>query len=223
MATVAQRVPPLVAGDRLTRDEFLRRWEADPDIKKAELIGGIVYMSSPVSAEHGDMEGDVGTWLGTYKANTPGTACGHNATAFLLEDAPQSDINLRVLAEYGGKSWVEGDYLHGTPDLFAEISRSSAAYDLHQKLELFEEAKIPEYVAVLLYEQEIRWHRLVRGKYKLLAPDADGIWRSRIFPGLWLDGKALLAGDMKQVFAKLQEGLDSAEHQAFVEKQARRG
>ena len=69
---------------------------------------------------------------------------------------------------------------------FAEISRSSAAYDLHQKLDLFEEARIPEYLAVLLYEQEIRWRGLVRGKYKLLTPDADGIWRSRIFPGLWL-------------------------------------
>ena len=219
MATVAQRVPPLVAGDRLTRDEFLRRWEAHPEITKAELIGGTVYMSSPVSAEHGDMEGDVGTWLGTYKANTPGTACGHNATAYLMEDAPQSDINLRILPEYGGKSWVEEKYLHGVPELFAEICRSSAAYDLHQKLDLFEEAKIPEYLAVLLYEQEIRGHRLVRGQYKLLAPDADGILRSRIFPGLWLNGKALLEGNMRQVLAK--EGIDSPEHRTFVEKLAR--
>jgi hypothetical protein len=221
MATVAQQVPPLVAGDRLTRDEFLRRWEAHPEIKKAELIGGMVYMASPVSVEHGDKEGQTGGWLQVYSAHTPGTASGHNSTAFLLEDAPQADVNLRILPEYGGKSWIEGEYLHGSPELFSEVCRSSAAYDLHQKLDLFEEARIPEYIAVLLYEQEIRWHRLVRGKYKLLAPDADGIWRSRIFPGLWLDGKALLEGNMRQVLAKLQEGLDSPEHQAFVEKLAR--
>src|SRR5262245_16507646 len=108
MATVAQHVPPLVAGDRLTRDEFLRRWEAHPEIKKAELIGGMVYMPSPVSVEHGDTEGQTGGWLQVYSAYTPGTASGHNTTAHLLEDAPQSDINLRILPEYGGKSWVEG-------------------------------------------------------------------------------------------------------------------
>src|SRR5262245_48720218 len=97
MATVEERVPPLSAGDRLTRAEFLRLWEAHPEIKKAELIGGIVYMPSPVSVEHGDTEGDVGTWMGVHKAATPGTASGHNTTTFLLEDTPQADLNLRIL------------------------------------------------------------------------------------------------------------------------------
>src|SRR5260370_11775547 len=91
MATaIEESVPPLVAGDKLTRAEFLRRWEADPEIKNAELIGGIVYMASPVSAEHGDMDGDVGGWLFTYKMATPGTACGHNTTSSLLDDTPQT-------------------------------------------------------------------------------------------------------------------------------------
>src|SRR5260370_10407939 len=106
MATaIEESVPPLGAGDKLTRAEFLRRWEAHPEIKNAELIGGIVYMASPVSVEHGDMDGDVGTWLGTYKAATPGTASGHNTTSFLLEDMPQPDLNLRILPEFGGSSF----------------------------------------------------------------------------------------------------------------------
>jgi hypothetical protein len=103
-STVEQRIPELVAGDKLTREEFLLRWEANPEIKNAELIGGIVYMTSPVSADHGDMDGDVGGWLFTYKVATPGTACGHNTTSFLLDDAPQPDINLRIRPEYGGTS-----------------------------------------------------------------------------------------------------------------------
>src|SRR5207302_11483482 len=98
------RVRPLVAGDKLTKEEFLRRWEAHPEIKNAELIGGIVYMASPVSVEHGDMDGDVGGWLSMYRVATPGTACGHNVTSFLLEDTPQPDINLRILPESGGSS-----------------------------------------------------------------------------------------------------------------------
>src|SRR5229473_3342996 len=123
--TIEQRIPPLVAGDKLTRDEFLRRWEAHPEIKNAELIGGIVYMASPVSLEHGEMDGDVGGWLFTYKTATPGTACGHNATSFILDDTPQPDLHLRIRAEYGGSSWVERRYLQGVPEFLTEICGSS--------------------------------------------------------------------------------------------------
>jgi hypothetical protein len=112
MATAAElRVPPLVAGDKLTRGEFLRRWDAHPDIKLAELIAGMVFMPSRISVEHGDVENDVGTWLGVYKAATPGTAAGHNTTSFLLDDAPQPAMNLRILPEFGGSSWVEDKFL----------------------------------------------------------------------------------------------------------------
>jgi Uma2 family endonuclease len=223
MATVIEQpVPPPAPGDKLTREEFLRRWEAHPEIKNAELIGGIVYMSSPVSVEHGDHDGNVGTWLGVYKAGTPGTASGHNTTSFLLDDTPQPDLNLRILPEYGGSSWVEGKYLQGTPELLAEISLSSKSIDLHKKHNLYEAAGVPEYLVVLLYEQEIRWHRLVDGKYRFLTPEPDGLWRSQMFPGLWLDGMALLAGNMAQVLSRLQEGLNSPEHQAFVNELNRR-
>ncbi len=209
-------VPPLEPGDRLTREEFLRRWEADPEIKKAELIGGIVYMPSPVTVVHGEMEGDVGTWLGIYKIATPGVGAGHNTTTFLLEDTPQPDLYLRILPDCGGRSRVEGKYLHGVPELVAEVCRSSAVYDLHVKLEMYQAAGIPEYLAVLLHERETRWHVLKNGRYQLLPADADGIWRSRVFPGLWLDGTALLAGRMEDVQARLQDGLRSPEHARFV-------
>lgn len=211
-----QRVPPLRAGDQLTREEFLLRWEAHPKIKLAELIGGTVYMPSPVSVDHGGMDGDVGTWLGMYKAFTPGTASERNTTSFVLDDTPQPDLNLRLLPQYGGGSWEKGKYLHGVPELVAEVCASSASYDLHQKYDLYQSAGIPEYLAVVVFEQEIRWHELVGGRYRTFPPDTDGLHRSRIFPGLWLDGQALLAGDLRRVIERLQDGLDSAEHQQFV-------
>jgi Uma2 family endonuclease len=103
-----------------------------------------------------------------------------------------------------------------------EICRTSASYDLHVKHDLYEQARVQEYLAILLYEQEIRWHTLTRGKYKPLAPDADGLWRSRVFPGLWLNAQALLARDMPAVLAALQKGLVSREHKSFVKDLARR-
>jgi Uma2 family endonuclease len=222
MATVEELAPPLTAGDCLSRGEFLRRWEAHTEIKKAELIGGIVYIPSPVAVDHGDTEGNVGTWIGVYRAATPGTASGHNTTSFLLEDCPQADVNLRILPECGGASWVEGNYRHGAPELFAKVCRSSAAYDLHQKLELYQDAGVQEYLAILLFEKEIRWHSLVEDEYELLSPGADSIWRSGVFPGLWLDGQALLAGNLSKVLATLQIGLNTPEHKAFVETLAAR-
>jgi Uma2 family endonuclease len=222
VAAVAEElVEPLAAGDRRSREDFMRLWDAHPEIKLAELIGGTVYMPSPLKVNHGDMDGDVGLWLGFYRVHTPGTASGHNTTSFMLEDAPQPDVNLRILPTFGGSSWIEQGYLAGRPELLTEVCGSSAAYDLHQKFDLYEAAKIPEYVAILLHEREIRWHILVDNAYQIMPPDADKVWRSRVFPGLWLDGAALLAGDMARVFAKLDEGLRSSEHQAFVEKLAK--
>lgn len=223
-----ERVPPLAAGDHLTRAEFLRRWKADPSIKFAELIGGIVFMTSPIAIRRGGSNigqlalADLGAWSDVYHAFTTGTATGRNTTSFILEDTPQPDLNLRLLSEHGGGSWVEGGYLHGVPELLAEVCTSGASYDLHQKYDLYQSAGVAEYLAVLMFDQEIRWHALVDGRYQLLSPDADGLWRSRVLPGLWLDGQALLAGNLPQVLDRLQDGLKSPEHQNFVAQLASR-
>jgi len=222
MATVAEEIPPLAHGDNLSREEFLRIWEMHPEITKAELIGGIVYMPSPLSLDHGEEDSDVGAWLSTYKAHTPGCGSARNVTTFVMDDTLQPDLNLRLLPEYGGASWPDGLYLAGAPELITEIRKSSKAYDLHQKYDLYEQAGIQEYLAVLLYEKEIRWHFLKDGSYQLLAPGPDQVRRSRVFPGLWLDGPALLAGKLAQVLAKLQEGLASPEHEHFVKALAQR-
>lgn len=216
MATVEQKVAPLAAGMRLTREDFLRRWEAHPEVKKAELIGGRVYMPSPVSLEHGETDENLALWIATYRVHTPGTGSAGNVTTMLLEDAPQPDRHLRILPESGGKSWLQGRYLGGPAELIAEVCLSSTSYDLNLKYDLYETASVSEYLAVLVLEQEVRWHVLVNGRYQLLPPEADGIWRSRVFPGLWLDGAALLKRDLQRVLAVLQSGLASPEHHAFV-------
>lgn len=222
MSIVEHEIPTLMPGDNLTREEFLRIWEQHPEIKHAELIGGIVYMSSPVSIGHGVYDGYAGTWLGVYCAGTPGTQTGHECTSFLRKDTVQPDHFLRILEDHGGKSWLDEIYLAGSPEMLMEICRSSVAYDLHQKYDLYQSAGVQEYLAVLLYEKEIRWHILKDGAYQLLQPDQDGIHRSQVFPGLWLDSQALLKGDMQKVLATLQQGLAAAEHESFVRQLAAR-
>jgi hypothetical protein len=214
--------PPLKPGDTLTRSEFLRRWKQHPEIRFAELIGGVVYMPSPLTRKHGVTDNTVAGWLWTYHVHTPGTETGANATTIMDKDAaPQPDQYLRILPEYGGQSSNDGKYVSGSPELIAETCVSSASYDLHQKLDLFEKNGVLEYVALLMHEQEIRWHFLTADGYELMTP-VKGIWKSQVFPGLWLNGKAMLANDGARVLATLNKGLRSGPHAAFVKALAKK-
>lgn len=76
--------PPLEAGDCLSRAEFERRYQAHPEIPKAELIEGVVYMASPVRVEqHGEPHGWIVGWLAVYRAATPGVRLAVDATVRL--------------------------------------------------------------------------------------------------------------------------------------------
>src|SRR5438270_12657225 len=103
MSTVQGETKRLKPGQRLTVKEFLRRWEAMPELKFAELIDGVVYMPSPQTSDHGRAGIRVDTWLGTYSAYTPGCDCGSQSTWLMLQSAPQPDSYLWILSEYGGQ------------------------------------------------------------------------------------------------------------------------
>jgi hypothetical protein len=216
MATVEKTLPELRMGDRLSRDEFMRRWEAMPSLKRAELVGGVVYMPSPTSNEHGVIERRLSGWLLLYQAHTPGCQGGNNCTWLMLGDSTQPDLDLYILPEYGGQSDQSGKYLAGAPEFLAEVCASSASYDLTQKLKLYEKAGVREYLAVLVYEREVRWHRLRGGRFRPHSPGSDGVFRSLVFPGLWLNASALLEGNMILVLDTLNAGLRSPEHAKFV-------
>jgi Uma2 family endonuclease len=211
--------PPLVAGDYLTRPEFERRYHAHPEIKKAELIEGIVYMPSPVRADkHGDPHFDLIALLGVYRMATPGVRGSDNATIrFDLMNEPQPDILLRLDPEVGGNSWIDGDgYLQGAPELIIEIAASSTSYDLHQKKATYARHGVQEYLVFQMNERQVSWFTLHNGTYELLPTDTDQILRSQVFPGLWLAVTAFWADDMATVLGILQQGLASPQHQAFL-------
>lgn len=213
-------VPPLNNGDRLTRAEFHRRYAARPEIKKAELIEGIVHMPSPVHfSSHGQPHAAIIGWLAVYVAVTPGTQLGDNVTVFLdMDNEVQPDALLRLDTALGGRSRItDDDYLEGPPELIVEVAASSASYDMHSKLNVYRRSGVQEYLVLQAYEQRTDWFVLEEGEYRRLEPGEDGVLRSRVFPGLWLKPVALWAGDLVQVLAVLQEGLASPEHQAFVE------
>jgi Uma2 family endonuclease len=212
-------VPPLENGDRLTRSEFERRYHAMPYLKKAELIEGVVHVPSPVRHRfHGRQHHRLLNWLGHYEAWTPGVEAGDNSTVRLdLDNVPQPDGLLFIQPEHGGRvKFDEDGYIEGAPDLVAEVAASSASYDLHNKLNAYRRNGVREYVVWRVYDQQIDWFVLRDESFEPIAPGPDGILRSTVFPGLYLDAAAMLRGDLAGVFAVVQQGLDTPEHAAFV-------
>ena len=217
--TDAVDLPPLENGDRLTRVEFERRYEAMPHLKKAELIEGVVYMPSPVHFKsHSEPHASLIGWLVGYRAATPGVRLGDNATVRLdLDNEVQPDVLLRLDSALGGASHInDDDYIEGPPELIVEIAATSAAYDLHDKLNVYRRNGVQEYIVWQVYNRRLDWFRWQEGKYLPLLPDDQGLIRSQIFPGLTLAVTALLEGDSQTVLAELNRGLASPDHAAFV-------
>ena len=220
------RVPELVAGDRLTREEFERRYAATPGLFKAELIEGVVYVPSPVRhVQHGRPHALLVAWLAHYEAATPGVQVSGNATVRLDgSNVPQPDVLLFLPRELGGQARVDADgYLSGPPELAAEVTASTASYDLHDKKRAFQRNGVREYLAWRTEDRALDWFSLRGRRYRSLTADATGILRSQVFPGLWLDRPALVRRDLASVLRTLALGLGSREHAAFVARLGRRG
>ncbi|HUH62603.1 MAG TPA: Uma2 family endonuclease [Terracidiphilus sp.] len=205
----------------MSSEEFLRRWEAMPDLKHAELIDGVVYMPSPVSPKHGVYHALLSIWLGTYAVYTPGSQSSLETTWVMgKRQVPQPDIALRILPEYGGQSQIERGYFAGAPELITEVAFSSRARDLGIKLQRYQKMGVSEYLVAVVNESKLIWHEHTGKVFERRKPDTGGIYRSRKLPGLWLDEAALWRPDGRRMLEVLQQGIATPEHAAFVSRLA---
>jgi Uma2 family endonuclease len=220
LMTTTARVPKLHAGDVLTRDEFERRYAAMPDLKKAELVEGVVYVGSAVPYVHGRFAFLLAAWSGFYCAVTPVVHGAVNSTVRLdFDNEAQPDVLLRLPEEAGGRSRITADdYLEGPPELVIEIAANSASYDLHQKLRAYRRNGVLEYVVYRFEDRVVDWFVLERGTYERQTPDENGLLHSRAFPGLALDLDAFLGEDLAAMRAAIERATDSPEHAAFVQR-----
>jgi hypothetical protein len=214
-------IPSLKEGDRLTRAEFERRYEAMPEVKKAELIEGVVHMPSPVRiGRHANPNRHLSTWLGVYEAHTPGVIGGDNATTRLdVDNEHQPDVLSMIDPQRGGQARITADdYIEGGPEFVGEISGGRAGVALGDKLRVYLRNDVQEYMVWRVPDREVDWFVRQQGQFVRLQPDTDGIYRSTVLPGLWLDVPALVRNDLAAVLATLQRGLATPEHAAFVKK-----
>ncbi len=229
MSTSAKRrtspMPRLEAGDCLSQITFHERYEAMPSHFRAELIGGMVIVPSPLSSEHGQYHALMVGWLTHYWGATPGVRAQDNATTILGDASePQPDGALLIDREHGGRTALsDSGYTVGPPELIVEVASSSESIDLNAKRRDYEHAGVLEYVVVVIRQQAVRWFVLQNRAYQEMQADADGILKSRVFPGLWLRQDALCRLDVSQVMLTLNQGLATPEHATFVQQlQSRR-
>lgn len=212
-------------GDRLTQSEFHRRYEALPDIKKAELIEGIVFMGSPVRfRHHASPHAAVIQWLGAYSLESPGTVVADNLTVILdAENEPQPDAVLLIDPTRGGQCRINAnDYVVGAPELVVEIAASTVSKEYGAKMNAYRRNGVKEYLVWRVEQGAFDWFVLKAGGYELQDPDSEGLLRSVGFSGLWLHVESLLAGNVVSVLRHLQRGIDSDVHNKFVRQLARK-
>lgn len=206
----------------MSQAEFHRRYEACRTGEKWELVEGTVYLVSPLRLPHGLHHLELSGLFFLYKAATPGVQAADNTTVILSEHSePQPDLFLRVAPEAGGRSRNNAEsYVVGPPELVVEVAHASRAIDLHAKRRIYQKAGVLEYLVLVIDEGRLVWIDMPQDVERPL--DADGLFRSGVFPGLWIDPAAVIACDTNRSIAALQRGLASPEHQAFAAELARK-
>ena len=170
------------------------------------------------SAGMGDHMPILSPGSGSMNPPVPGVIIADNASVRLdLDNEPQPDAVLFIDPVHGGQARItEDDYVDSAPELVAEVAASSASYDLNTKLNVYRRNEVREYIVWRVLDREIDWFMLCDGEFVRLPLDEAGLYRSKVFPGLWLDPAALVRGDTQSVQAALQRGLASREHAEFV-------
>lgn len=201
-------------GDQMKQPEFHIAYSNMPDRYRAELIGGMVFEPSPVSYVHGQSDSSLMYLLAQYATATKYVEKAQNVTLILGEDDEvQPDGLLRLPENLGGRSRIKKGFLHGSPELVAEIAYSSRAIDLHLKKQRYAKAGVTEYIVYCLEPKKLHWFRLQEDAQ--LTPDNNGTFCSIVFPGLWINEPALIVYDSDETDQVLREGLSSEEFQEF--------
>src|SRR5688572_32911518 len=85
--------PELHSGDHMTREEFHRIYSQMPEDFRAELVGGVVYVASPLKRRHGKTHMLLRSVFAAYEGATPGVDASDNTTVLLGDESePQPDL-----------------------------------------------------------------------------------------------------------------------------------
>lgn len=212
---------PLVEGERLDQPTFRARYEAMPPGTRAELIHGVVFMPEPFGYGHAVSRPPLMVWIDYYCELTPGLEDLTNVSTILGPTSEvQPDVSLHIPHVLGGQSRLETEGVWGPPELVVEVAQETRYVDLGPKYDEYERAGVREYVVRALEPDALYWFVWRDGRFVELPPGPDGIFRSALFLGLWLDPAPLMARDTRSLRAVIDRGYATPEHAVFVARLA---
>lgn len=212
------KLPLLYDGLRLDRVTFHRLYEASPELKRVQLIEGIVHMPSPMRfVQHANPQTCINGWLFCYVTQTPGVNTGGSAT-LKIDDENEFEPDGMLFYDNGQLIIADDGYLEGVPELAVEVTASTFTIDSKEKFRVYEKHGVKEYLLWNTEAGTITWYARHKDKFVPMKSNRAGILKSKIFPGLWLEVAAMREGDMTQVMKTLYEGLASAPHRQYVKR-----
>jgi Uma2 family endonuclease len=212
----------LFTGQRLTQERFHALYEQTPKHFRADLVNGVVYVSSPLRNPHGRWHKRILGILCDYEEATPGVEAFIN-TSLIVDhgNEPQPDATLCIEPELGGASdETEDEYMTGSPEMVIEVADTSKRLDLGEKRLAYQDAGVLAYIVVNIPDRKV--HLFDLKKDLELKPGADGVLRSQVFPGLWIGTKQFFDRSSRGCREVLEHGLASPEHARFVKRLQRR-
>ncbi len=178
----------------------MRRYERLPEVKRAELLEGTVCVHPPLIYSLSHRRTLLTYLLVRYQMLHPETETVGNTTWLIDgENVAQPDSSYRV--KRGGSSWLDQEgFLRGVPEMVFEVTS-----DIHSRKDLYQRVRAQEFVHWRVEFEAIDFYRLDSGSGVFLKeqPDADGVWRSWVFPGLALDVDALFRNDLNMAAARI--------------------
>jgi len=170
---------------KMTFEEFLSWCDEDT---WAEWVDGEVIMLSPASSRHQHLSRFLTTVLGMFvEVRELGVILTAPFPIKIAVGLPAREPDLMFIAKEHVDR-LRSTYFDGPADLVIEIASSeSRLHDRGEKRAEYEIGGVPEYWII---DDELRrtdFYQLdPQGRYRLIEPDEQGIYRSAIVPGFWL-------------------------------------
>jgi len=205
-------------GDRRSQADFRHLRLSCHDGEDFELIWGEVFRTTPCVARDPDVLPLLAGVFRPYRDATRGIALERHPTTILGVDTEVRPVLLLLYSSAAGGSsrYDEEGNVTGPPEMVVEVANSTRSLEMHAKLWAYRESGVREYLVLCVEEREIHWSHFPSKRE--LKPDKAGVWKSRVFPGLWVDGPALFDEDAAKLVETVRLGLASPQHAAFVRR-----
>lgn len=196
------RSPAALTGLRVTEEEYLELCDED---LKAELIRGVLVVSTPASVRHEQLQGWLQAILRAYvEAHDLGVVLGSRTPMRLGEEYFEPDL---VFVARPHLEKLGPVFLEGPADVAVEItSPDSRALDRVVKRRAYEQHGVREYWLIDPERESAEFYVLTaKGRYRRASVGKSGVYRSQGIPGFRLRVEWLWQDPLPPLLAVLHE------------------